>query len=201
MSARLPRDRYAALYGPTTGDLVRLADTDLWVRVEADDTEPGEELLGGCAKTARDGLLVAPRAGRDSALDLVVLGVLVLDPVLGVRKTNIGVKDGRIIGAGRAGNPDMVGGVDLVVDSHTAMVTGEGLIATPGVVDSHVHLSSPEVVPAALSAGVTSLVGMGLGGVWDVGANPAHNLHTLIAAWRDLPVNVAFLARGSSSST
>jgi urease subunit alpha len=201
VNARIARDRYAALYGPTTGDLVRLADTDLWVRVEADDTEPGEELLGGCGKTARDGLLVTPRAGRDSALDLVVLGVLVLDPVLGVRKTNIGVKDGRIVGVGRAGNPDMVGGVDLVVDSHTAMVTGEGLIATPGIVDSHVHLSSPEVVPAALAAGVTSLVGMGLGGVWDVGANPAPNLHTLIAAWRDLPVNVAFLARGSSSST
>jgi urease subunit alpha len=200
MNARLPRDRYASLYGPTTGDRMRLADTDLWVEIEGDDTEPGEELLGGCGKTARDGLLVAGKAPRDSALDLVVLGVVVLDPLLGVRKTNIGVKDGRIVGTGRAGNPDTTSGVELVVDSHTAMVTGEGLIATPGVVDSHVHLSSPEVVPAALSAGVTSLVGMGLGGVWDVGANPRHNLHTLIEAWRDVPVNVAFLARGSSSS-
>lgn len=200
MNARLPRDRYASLYGPTTGDRVRLADTDLWVEVEGDDTEPGEELLGGCGKTARDGLLVAGKAPRDSALDLVVLGVLVLDPVLGVRKTNIGVKDGRIVGTGRAGNPDANDGVELVVDSHTAMVTADGLIATPGVVDSHVHLSSPEVVPAALSAGVTSLVGMGMGGVWDVGANPRHNLHTLIESWRDVPVNVAFLARGSSSS-
>lgn len=200
MTARMPRSEYASLYGPTTGDRVRLGDTDLWVEVEGDDTEPGEELLGGCGKTARDGLLVAGKAPRDSALDLVVLGVLVLDPVLGVRKTNIGVKDGRIVGTGRAGNPDANDGVELVVDSHTAMVTGDGLIATPGVVDSHVHLSSPEVVPAALSAGVTSMVGMGLGGVWDVGANPRHNLHTLIEAWRDVPVNVAFLARGSSSS-
>ena len=196
----LSRERYASLYGPTTGDLVRLADTDLWVRVEGDDSEPGEELLGGCAKTARDGLLVAPKAGRDSALDMVILGVLLLDPVLGVRKTNIGISDGRIVGVGRAGNPEAVDDVELVVDSHTAMITGEGLIATPGVVDSHVHLSSPEVVPSALAAGVTSLVGMGMGGVWDVGANPATNLHSMIEAWRDVPINVAFLARGSSSS-
>ncbi len=196
----LDRRAYASRYGPTTGDRVRLADTDLWVRVEGDDTEPGEELLGGCGKTARDGLLVAARAPRESALDMVVLGVLVMDPLIGIRKTNIGVKDGRIVGVGRAGNPETTDGVELVVDSHTAMITGEGLIATPGVVDSHVHLSSPEVVPAALSAGVTSLVGMGIGGVWDVGANPSYNLHSLIEGWRDTPVNVAFLARGSSSS-
>ncbi|MQA10522.1 MAG: urease subunit alpha [Pseudonocardiaceae bacterium] len=201
MSNRMSRERYTAVYGPTAGDRVRLADTDLWVEVDADDTEPGQEVLGGCGKTARDGLLVAPRAGRDSALDMVILGVLLLDPELGVRKTNIGIADGRIVGVGRAGNPDMADGVELVVDSHTAMITGDGLIATPGVVDSHVHLSSPEVVPAALSAGVTSLVGMGIGGVWDVGANPARNLHTLIEGWRDVPINVAFLARGSTSST
>ncbi|EST39570.1 urease subunit alpha [Streptomycetaceae bacterium MP113-05] len=197
---RMPRSAYASQYGPTTGDRIRLADTGLWVEVEADDTEPGEELLGGCGKTARDGLLVAGRAPRDSALDMVVLGVVVLDPLLGVRKTNIGVKDGRVVGTGRAGNPQTADGVELVVDSHTAMITGEGLLATPGIVDSHVHLSSPEVVPAALAAGVTTMVGMGIGGVWDVGANPAYNLHSLIEGWRDAPVNVAFLARGSSSS-
>ncbi|WP_141925231.1 urease subunit alpha [Haloactinospora alba] len=197
----MPRAEYANRYGPTAGDRIRLADTDLWVSVTADDTEPGEELLGGCGKTARDGLLVAGRAPRDSALDMVILGVLLLDPLAGVRKTNIGIKDGRVVGTGRAGNPDTADGVELVVDSHTAMITGEGMIATPGLIDSHVHLSSPEVVPAALSAGVTSLVGMGIGGVWDVGANPAPNLHNLIAGWRDVPVNVAFLARGSSSSS
>jgi urease subunit alpha len=198
--SRMPRSAYASVYGPTAGDRIRLADTGLWVQVQADDTEPGEEMLGGCGKTARDGLLVAGRAPRDSALDMVVLGVVVLDPVLGVRKTNIGIKDGRIVGVGRAGNPETTDGVELVVDSHTAMITGEGMLATPGIVDSHVHLSSPEVVPAALAAGVTSMVGMGIGGVWDVGANPAYNLHTLIEGWRDAPVNVAFLARGSSSS-
>ncbi len=194
-----PRE-YVSLYGPTTGDRVRLGDTDLWVEVEGDDTELGEELLGGCGKTARHGVGVTSRAGRDSALDMVILGVLLLDPILGVRKTSIGVKDGRIVGVGRAGNPDLQDGVDLVVDSHTAMIPGEGLIATPGFVDSHVHLSNADLAPAALSSGVTTVVAMGIGGVWDVGANPAGNLHTLMGGWADVPVNAAFLGRGSSTS-
>ncbi len=197
----LDRGEYARRYGPTTGDRVRLADTDLWVEVEADDGYPGDELIGGCGKTARDGVLVTARAARrDSALDLIIPGVLVLDPVLGVRKTSIGVAGGRITGTGRAGNPDLGAGVDLVVDSHTAIVPGEGLIATAGLIDSHVHLSSPAVAPAALSAGITTIVGMGTGGVWDVGANPAYNLRALIAGWAGTPVNAAFLARGSSRS-
>jgi urease subunit alpha len=194
------RGTYARVYGPTTGDRIRLADTDLWVEVEADDTEPGEELLGGCGKTARHGALVSSSADRASALDMVVLGVVLLDPVLGIRKTNIGIKDGRVVGVGRAGNPDVLEGVQLEVDAHTAMITGEGLIATPGIVDSHVHLSNADLAAAALSAGVTTIVGMGIGGVWDVGANPAYNLHNLIAGWADVPINAAFLARGSSTS-
>jgi urease subunit alpha len=197
----LARGEYAARYGPTTGDRVRLADTDLWVEVEADDVAPGDELIGGCGKTARDGLLVtATGSRRDSALDLIITNVLVLDPVLGVRKTSIGVAGGRIAGTGRAGNPDVQAGVDLVVDSHTAIVPGEGLIATAGIVDSHVHLSSPAIAGAALSAGITTIVGMGTGGVWDVGANPAYNMRALICGWAGVPVNAAFLARGSSRS-
>jgi len=238
----LDRSEYAARYGPTTGDLVRLADTDLWVQVEADDVYPGDELLGGCGKTARDGVLVTAQAGagrngaardsaardsaardsaardsagrdsagrdsagrdgsgRDSALDMIVTNVLVLDPLLGVRKTSIGIAGGRIVGTGRAGNPDVQSGVDLVVDSHTAIVPGEGLIATAGIIDSHVHASSPQIVPAALAAGVTTVVAMGIGGVWDVGANPAYNLRSMIAGWAGVPLNAAFLARGSSRS-
>ncbi len=194
------REDYISLYGPTTGDRIRLGDTDLWVEVEADDTEAGEELIGGCGKTARNGALVSSRANRCSALDMVVLGVVVIDPTLGVRKTNIGIKDGRIVGVGRAGNPQVQRDIELEVDAHTAMITGEGMIATPGVVDSHVHLSNAELVPAALSSGVTTIVGMGIGGVWDVGANPRNNLHTLIEGWAHAPVNAAFLARGSSTS-
>ena len=196
----LPRAEYARLYGPTTGDRIRLADTDLWIEVEADDTEPGEELIGGCGKTARHGALVSSSADRASALDMIVLGVVLLDPVLGIRKTSIGIKDGRVVGVGRAGNPDVQDGVELEVDAHTAMITGEGLIATPGIVDSHVHLSNADLVSAALSAGVTTIVGMGIGGVWDVGANPRHNLHSLIDGWAGAPVNAAFLARGSSTA-
>lgn len=202
----LDRAEYAARYGPTAGDRVRLADTDLWVEVEADDVFPGDELIGGCGKTLRDGVLATARAGRDrvsgqsSALDMIIPNVLVLDPVLGVRKTSIGIAGGRIAGCGRAGNPDVQSGVDLVVDSHTAIVPGEGLIATAGIVDSHVHLSSPAIAPAALSAGTTTIVGMGIGGVWDVGANPAYNMRALIAGWAGTPLNAAFLARGSSRS-
>ncbi|MHB9756900.1 urease subunit alpha [Streptomyces sp. BYX5S] len=193
------RRTYHALYGPTTGDRIRLGDTCLWVEVEADDGTPGDELLGGCGKTVRDGLLASPRSDRESALDMVVAGVVLMDPVLGVRKTDIGIKDGRIVSVGGVGNPDVMD-VEYAIDSHTSVVPGEGLIATPGVVDSHVHLSSPEVAPAALSAGVTTLVGMGLGGVWEIGCNPTHNLHTLMSAWQGTPLNIAFLARGSSSS-
>ncbi|MDN5761637.1 MAG: urease subunit alpha, partial [Microlunatus sp.] len=110
-------------------------------------------------------------------------------------------KDGRVVAVGRAGNPDLQTGIELEVDAATAMITGEGLIATPGVVDSHVHLSNAELVPAALSSGVTTIVGMGIGGVWDVGANPRYNLHALIQGWSGFPVNAAFLGRGSSTSS
>ena len=190
---------YAAMYGPTTGDRVRLADTGLVVEIEADDTAYGDEILGGCGKTWRDGMLASSRPGRTSKLDMLISNVVVVDPLLGVRKTSIGVKEGRIVGVGRAGNPDVVDDIDLVVDTHTALVPGEGLIATPGIVDSHVHLASPAVIDVALSSGITTLVGMGLGGVWDVGVNPDHNLHLMIEAFRDVPLNMAFLARGSAS--
>jgi urease subunit alpha len=197
--AEVGRREYAARYGPTTGDRVRLGDTGLEVEVVSDDASYGDEILGGCGKTMRDGMLATSRPAADSRLDMLVSNVLVIDPVLGIRKTNIGIKDGIIVGVGRAGNPDIVDDVELVLDSHTALIPGEGLIATPGTVDSHVHLSSPALLDVALSSGVTTLVGMGLGGVWDVGVNPEHNFDRMINAWRDVPLNIAFLARGSAS--
>jgi urease subunit alpha len=193
------RREYAGLYGPTVGDRIRLGDTGLEVEVQSDDTSYGDEILGGCGKTMRDGMLAISRPNADSRLDMLVSNVVVIDPVLGVRKANIGIKDGRIVGVGRAGNPDVVDDVDLIIDSHTALIPGEGLLATPGAIDSHVHLSSPALLDIALSSGITTLVGMGLGGVWDVGVNPEHNFECMMAAWRDVPLNIGFLARGSAS--
>ncbi len=197
----MPRDidrrTYAAIYGPTTGDRVRLGDTDLWVEVERDEASYGDEMLGGAGKTMRDGMLVTSRPG-ESELDLLVSNALILDPVLGIFKGNIGVKDGRIVGIGRAGNPDVTDNVDLLVGAHTSLLPAEGLIVTPGGVDSHVHAASPALVPAALASGLTTLVSMGSGGVWDIGVNPEYNLLRMLEAWRAVPMNIAFLARGSA---
>jgi urease subunit alpha len=153
-----PSERLAR-YGPTTGDRVRLGDTDLRIRVEDDRQAPGDEPIWGYAKTLR------PRSiqGRpsDSELDVVVAGALVLDPVLGVVKADIGIKDGRIVGVGRAGNGQLSDGIELPIGPHTQPIMGYGLIATPGAIDSHVHLISPQLMPAALSGGVTTLITAG----------------------------------------
>ena len=134
-----------------------------------------------------------------SKLDLLVTNVVVLDPVLGVIKTNIGIKDGRIVGIGRAGNPDVTEDIDLILSASTGIVNGDGLIATPGGVDSHVHLSSTSLIGAALTSGLTTLVAQGSGGVWDLGVNPAANLRHIFEAFESIPINLALLGRGSSS--
>lgn len=189
------RSTYARLYGPTVGDRIRLGDTDLWLEVEADHASYGDELLAGYGKTIRDGMLSSSRERRASALDLLVTNVVLFDPVLGVVKTNIGIKDGRVVGVGRAGNPDVVDNVELVLGAHTGIVPSEGLIATPGFIDSHTHLPTPAVVPVALSAGITTLVAMGYGGVFDQGVTPRYNFDRALEAFETWPVNIAFLAR------
>jgi urease subunit alpha len=194
----MDHDRYNALYGATTGDRIRLADTNLFIRVERDDSEAGSELLTGFGRPVRDGMLIGRQPGP-SKLDLLVTNVVVLDPVLGVVKTNIGIKNGRIVGIGRAGNPDVSDNVDLVLSASTGMINGDGLIATPGGVDSHVHLSSTSLIGAALTSGLTTLVGQGSGGVWDLGVNPAANLRHVYEAFESIPLNLALLGRGSSS--
>jgi urease subunit alpha len=182
---RLSPDERLARYGPTTDDRVRLGDTDLWVRVAADRQAPGDEPIWGYAKTVR------PRAtqGRpsDSELDVVVAGALVLDPVLGAAKADIGIKDGRIVGVGRAGNPGISEGIELPIGPHTQPIMGYGLIATPGAVDSHVHLISPQLLPAALSGGVTTLLTAGF-------EEPPSAMHAILAATADWPLNVGLAA-------
>jgi len=192
------RREYAAVYGPTTGDRIVLADTGLVVEVEADAQRRGEEFLAGFGKTARDGLHLKAASVRETC-DLVVSNVVIIDPVLGVRKASIGIRNGRITAIGRAGNPDTLDGVDVVVGTGTTIVSGEGLIATPGAIDTHVHLISPRVMEASLASGVTTILGQEFGPVWGVGVNSPWALRTAFAAFDAWPVNIGFLARGSSS--
>jgi urease subunit alpha len=185
--AELSREEYARRFGPTTGDLIRLGDTDLRVRVEADDVGYGDEPIWGYAKTFRSRIAQHDRATTESELDMVLAGVVVVDPLLGVRKTNIGIKDGRIVGVGRAGNPDITDGVELVIGPNTWPVNGYGLLATAGAVDSHVHLITPRLVPVALSAGVTTLLTAGF-------EEPPATMATTFRAFEGLPVNLGLQA-------
>jgi urease subunit alpha len=189
---------YAAIYGPSTGDRVRLADTGLTVQVTADDSLRGEEFLVGFGKTGRDGMHMAALPPSQTC-DLVISNVLVLDPLLGVRKTSIGIRGGRVASIGRAGNPDTLAGVQVVVGTGTAVISGEGFIATPGGIDTHVHLLSPRILEAELSSGVTTVLGQEYGPLWGVGVNDAYGLRRAVAAFDAWPVNVGWLGRGSSS--
>lgn len=189
---------YAAVYGPSTGDRVALGDTGLVVQVESDAQLRGDEFLMGFGKTARDGMHLKAVTTTESC-DLVVSNVLMLDPVLGIRKVSIGVREGRISALGRAGNPDTLDNVDVVVGNSTVVISGEGLIATPGAIDTHVHTMSPRVMEAALSSGVTTILGQEFGPVWGVGVSSPWGLRHAYAAFEDWPVNIGFLGRGSSS--
>ncbi|WP_181803411.1 urease subunit alpha [Streptomyces shenzhenensis] len=195
---RLTPHEYAATHGPRAGDRVRLGDSGLVIRVEDDSQRPGDEFLAGFGKTARDGLHLKAAAVRETC-DVVVSNVVVIDAVLGIRKVSIGIREGRICAIGRAGNPDTLDGVDVVVGTGTSIVSGEGLIATAGAVDTHVHLLSPRVMEASLASGVTTVIGQEFGPVWGVGVNSPWALRHAFGAFDAWPVNIGFLGRGSSS--
>jgi len=184
---RLSRADYMGRYGPTTGDRIRLGDTDLWIEVEADTAGGGDEPMWGYAKNFRSRQAQFDRASADSELDMVITGVVVVDPLLGVTKTNIGIKDGRIAGVGRAGSRDISDDVELVIGANTWPVNGYGLLATPGAIDSHVHLITPALVPVALSAGVTTLITAGF-------EEPPYVMERTYLAFEDLPVNLGLQA-------
>ncbi|GAA4987934.1 urease subunit alpha [Yinghuangia aomiensis] len=164
--------------------------------MEHDSQQPGDEFLAGFGKTARDGLHL--RAAGPSC-DLVVSNVLVIDPVQGIRSASIGITDGRITAIGRAGNPDTLDGVDVVTGTGTTIISGEGLIATAGAIDTHVHLMSPRIMEASLASGVTTIIGQEFGPVWGVGVNSPWALRHAFGAFDAWPVNIGFLARGSAS--
>lgn len=195
----LSRSDYVALYGPTTGDRVRLGDTDLVVEVERDDTAPGHEPVVGFGKDIRDGQLASGRAPLGEAMDGVITNVLLLDPVLGVRKTCIGIRDGRVAAIGRAGDPDRDPEVTVPISAATGIYAAEGMIATPGIVDTHVHLIGPQLVPTALAGGITTVAAMSYSGAFDLGINPVGNFDRLLAAWRSVPLNLLPLVRGSTT--
>ncbi|KDN73720.1 urease subunit alpha [Streptomyces olindensis] len=195
---RLTPYEYAATHGPRAGDRIRLGDSGLTVRVESDSQRYGDEFLAGFGKTARDGLHLKAAAVRDTC-DVVISNVVVIDAVQGVRKVSIGIREGRIHAIGRAGNPDTLDGVDVVVGTGTSIVSGEGLIATAGAVDTHVHLLSPRVMEASLASGVTTIIGQEFGPVWGVGVNSPWALRHAFGAFDAWPVNIGFLGRGSSS--
>ena len=193
MAGEISRQDYAARYGPTAGDRIRLGDTNLLALIERDETSYGDEVLRGWGKTMRTGLMMNDRLPAASELDLIISNVIVIDPVLGVRKASIGVKDGRIVGVGRAGNPDIVDNPDLLIGSATAPVYGQGYIATPGGIDTHVHLVQPRLIPVALAAGMTTLI---TGGLND---NPAFNLRRMFQAFEHQPINLGVLGRAAST--
>ncbi|MBI3696068.1 MAG: amidohydrolase family protein, partial [Acidobacteria bacterium] len=208
MSLEIPRRTYADLYGPTTGDRVRLADTELIIEVEKDFTVYGDEITFGGGKVIRDGMGQSSRAvreGRNGALDVVITNSLILDH-WGIVKGDIGIKDGRIVKVGKAGNPDTMAGVDaeLVVGAATEVIAGENLIVTAGGVDSHIHFISPQQVYEALSAGLTTMIGGGTGPATGTAATTctpgAWNLARMLEAADAWPLNFGFLGKGNAST-
>jgi len=198
---KISRQAYAEMYGPTVGDKVRLADTELVIEVEKDWAIPGEEVKFGGGKVIRDGMGQSQRPDVDCA-DTVITNALILDH-WGVVKADIGIKAGRIAGIGKAGNPDVQPGVDIIIGPGTEIIAGEGLIATPGGIDSHIHFISPQQAWEALYSGVTTMLGGGTGPAAGTNATtctpgPWH-LARMLQAADSLPVNVGLLGKGNAS--
>jgi urease subunit alpha len=200
--ARITRAEYAALYGPTTGDGIRLGDTSLIAVVEHDHAVYGDECLHGGGKTLRDGIgMVAGVTAAQGALDMLLCNVVLIDPVLGVVKGDLGIKDGRIHGFGKAGNPAIMDGVDprLIVSAGTTVRDCEGLLATPGGIDVHVHFDSAALPDHAIASGVTTLIGGSLGPITvGIDSGGPFNTARMLQAAEAWPVNFGFLGRGNT---
>jgi len=205
MSLKIPRRQYADLYGPTTGDRVRLADTDLFIEIEKDLTTPGEEAKFGGGKVIRDGMgQSASATGADGVLDLVITNAMIVDHG-GIYKADIGIRSGRIAGVGKAGNPDVMSGVTpgMVIGAGTEVIAGEGKIVTAGGIDAHVHFICPQLVETALSGGLTTLIGGGTGPATGTDATTctpgAWNMYRMLESADGFPINLGFLGKGNSS--
>src|SRR5690349_12632503 len=201
--ATISRKHYAELYGPTTGDGVRLADSSLIAEIEHDYAVPGDECLHGGGKTLRDGLgLMSGLDSAHGALDMLVSNAVIIDPVLGVVKGDIGIKQGRIVAIGKAGNPATMDGVHpkLICAAATTVRDAEGLIATPGGIDVHVHFDSAQLVEHAIASGLTTMIGGSLGPITvGIDCSGAWNVGKMLQASQHWPMNFGFLGRGNSS--
>jgi urease subunit alpha len=202
MAYEIDRPSYAAMFGPTVGDKVRLADTDLIIEVEKDFTTLGEEVKFGGGKVIRDGMGQSQATRADGAVDTVITNALILD-YTGIIKADIGIRDGRIAGIGKAGNPDVQPGVDIIIGPGTEIIAGEGNIITAGGIDAHIHWICPQQVEDALYSGVTSMLGGGTGPAAGTNATtctpgPWHIARMLQAA-DGIPMNIGFFGKGNAT--
>ncbi len=202
MPARMPRAAYAQMFGPTVGDKVRLADTSLFIEVEKDFTIHGEEVKFGGGKVIRDGMGQSQVANADGAMDTVITNAVILDH-WGVVKADVGLKNGRIAKIGKAGNPDVQDGVDIIIGPGTEIIAGEGKILTAGGFDSHIHFICPQQIEEALASGVTTMLGGGTGpatGTFATTCTPGPwHLSRMIEAADAFPMNLAFAGKGNAS--
>jgi len=204
MSMEISRRAYGDMYGPTTGDKVRLGDTDLWVEVEKDYTVPGEECKFGGGKTLRDGMGQKAGASQAESLELLITNALVVDHT-GIYKADVGVKNNRIHAIGKAGNPDLMDGVhpDMIVGPTTEVIAGEGMILTAGGIDSHIHFICPQQAEEAIASGITTMIGGGTGPATGTNATTctpgAGYIEMMMRAVEHYPLNFGFLGKGNSS--
>ena len=202
MPMKMPRAAYAAMFGPTTGDRLRLADTELVIEIESDRTSYGEEVKFGGGKVIRDGMGQGQATRAEGAVDTVITNAVILDH-WGIVKADIGIRDGRISGIGKAGNPDIQPGVDIVIGPGTEAIAGEGRIVTAGGIDSHIHFICPQLVEEALYSGITTMLGGGTGPAAGTAATtctpgPWH-LGRILQSAEGLPVNLGFFGKGNAS--
>src|ERR1043165_5964285 len=204
MPIHLPRSAYADIYGPTTGDRVRLADTSLYLRVERDLTHYGDECKFGGGKVLRDGMGQASGVAAADALDCVITNALIVD-CTGIYKADVGIKGGLIAAIGKAGNPDVMAGVTpgMIVGVTTEVIAGEGLILTAGGIDTHIHFICPQQAHEAIAAGLTTMVGGGTGPATGTCAttctpSPEH-IRLMLQSTDALPLNFGFTGKGNTS--
>ncbi len=205
---KITRKQYAGMFGPTTGDKVRLADTELFVEVERDLIAElggyGNEVKFGGGKVIRDGMAQSPLALDAECLDLVITNALIIDAVQGIIKADIGIKHGRIAGIGHAGNPLIQNGVNMTVGAGTEVIAGESCIVTAGGIDTHIHFICPQQIEHALASGITTMIGGGTGpahGTYATTCTPGiWNMHRMLEAADEYPMNLGFLGKGNCSS-